>query len=184
MQVEYVGYMFPYLSINRNVCIFGSICIQIILFLGDVEQKQSWKRGGRGRRHGTLGCLGSRFCSRSPARSRLFEDAPRRSAGAQHPRRGGTPRPRPIRRLREGCSGQGCRVARRQQRPRVFSPPLYLLRVAPRDPTALLPVPLNSPAAWGRRRVPFRGLPATAPLPAVPGAIGSSQVRRRNAVNE
>lgn len=44
MQAEYVGYMFPYLSINRNVCIFGSICIQIILFLGDVEQKQA----GRG----------------------------------------------------------------------------------------------------------------------------------------
>lgn len=175
-----------------------------ILFLGDVEQKQiyqtSWKREGRRMaiQHPELPRL-SRLFSVPPARSRLFEDATSRSARTQHPRKGVSssslpppPRPRPIRAPGEGCSGQGCRVARRQQRPRVPSvpPPTSLPPwSSPRDRAALLPaLPAQLNSRGQRRAAQPRsmgtGLPATAQLPAAPRAIASFKVRSRKAVNE
>lgn len=99
------------------------------LFLRDVEQKQiyqaSWKREGRRRviRHPELPRLSRLLSAPLPAPGflRMRQVAvPERSTlgGASPPNQ-----PRPIRTLGEGCSGQGCGVAKRQQRPRVPSPP-------------------------------------------------------------
>lgn len=137
------------------------------LFLRDVEQKQiyqaSWKREGRRRviRHPELPRLSRLLTAPLPApgflRMRQVAVPERSTLGGAFPPN----QPRPIRTLGEGCSGQGCGVAKRQQRPRVPSPPDPPSVSSPRDRTVLLPAlpaPLNSrgvrrarsPAAWGQ----------------------------------
>lgn len=139
-----------------------------VLFLGDVEQKQiyqaSWKKEGKKRviRHPELPRLSCLLSAPLPApgflRMRQVAVAERSTLGGASPPN----QPRPIRTLGEGCSGQGCRVARRQQRPRVPSPAIPPSSVSsPWDrtvPLPALPAPLNSrgerrarsPAAWGQ----------------------------------
>lgn len=107
-------------------------------FLGDVEQKQinhaSWKREGRRTviQRPELPRLSRLLCAH-PARSRLFEDATNRSAGAQHPRRSVCAPPAPAA-ANQGAGGgmlgagmQGCQAT-------AASP-------CPVPPTPLLPPP-------------------------------------------
>lgn len=134
------------------------------------------KAGGRSYSPRTTPALSRQLAAPCPLPALRMRQSQRHNAASSEGRH---PRPRPIRALGEGCSGQGCGVARRQQRPRAPPPtPPPLTPCHPPETVLRSRPPLNSrgqrsPAARGHR--PFRGLRATAPLPAAPRAIRQLQ---------
>lgn len=177
MQIEYIEYVFLYkLYLNAYICIFvsASICIRACFSRRCRPEENLWSQlEGRRQEDGDTAPGPPRLAAPCPLPALRMRQSQRHNAASSEGRQ---PRPRPIRELGEGCSGQGCGVARRQQRPRAPPPPLTPCH--PPETVLRSRPPLNSrgqrsPAARGHR--PFRGLRATAPLPAAPRAIRQLQ---------
>lgn len=174
MQIEYIEYVFLYkLYLNAYICIFvsASICIRACFSRRCRPEENLWSQlEGRRQEDGDTAPGPPRLAAPCPLPALRMRQSQRHNAASSEGRQ---PRPRPIRELGEGCSGQGCGVARRQQRPRAPppTPPPYSVS-SPRDRAALPPA-VKQPRAAQPRSTGTSALPRAACHRPAPGRAAS-----------
>ena len=172
MQIEYIEYVFLYkLYLNAYICIFvsASICIRACFSRRCRPEENLWSQlEGRRQEDGDTAPGPPRLAAPCPLPALRMRQSQRHNAASSEGRQ---PRPRPIRALGEGCSGQGCGVARRQQRPRAPPPPPYSVS-SPRDRAALPPA-VKQPRAAQPRSTGTSALPRAACHRPAPGRAAS-----------